>query len=282
MSTYIMEHLIDGNLNKVKKIIMYGNIDIHANNEQIFRWSCRSKNMEVPKWLLQYSIDIKSPIDIYAIYRNNNAFNLACCFGNLETVKWLWDLSCKNNNPYNLQIGNYCGFRLCCLYGNLETLKWIYELSIKVNNPIDIRMENDYAFKKSCVVQKNDIAEWLCSICPEYSIIYDVDKNKIEYKIKSIIDRIKENKNNKNKLKLLTQNFAQIEENNDFSCLVCCRNKNYILNLKCNNKFDHCFCVDCFYQWYSKNTHICAYCKTHFTISENKNTRIPVRRNREE
>jgi hypothetical protein len=294
MCDKIMNYLFDGNLHKLKKIFDKYDVDLHKGDEHIFRWSCRSNNTEVPKWLFQHSIDINSPINIFAKYKNNDAFRVACCYGNLETAIWLWNLSCELNSPYDIHMGDDCAFRISCNNDHYETAKWLWELSQKINSPINVRVHNDYAFKQSCLHKNLDLVNWLCEVCPDYQINI-TPSGEIEYTIKTIFDKIKENRNNTKILQKLIQNFAQLEEykisieseqNDNPVCLICMQDNNVLFNLKCFNKNNHHYCIDCFCLWYSKHVHKCTHCTYVFQIKnkvENMGQvqRLPIRRERE-
>ena len=61
-------------------------INIHANNEFIFLWSCENGYLEVAKWLWS----LNQNINIHA--NDEFAFRWSCLHGHLETAKWLWSL----------------------------------------------------------------------------------------------------------------------------------------------------------------------------------------------
>ena len=56
----------------------YGKIDIHANNEYAFRWSCYNGNLEIVKWLLSLKEEY-GKIDIHA--DDESAFRWSCYNG---------------------------------------------------------------------------------------------------------------------------------------------------------------------------------------------------------
>ncbi len=294
MGDNIMDYLFAGNLYRIKKVFKNYNIDIHKGDEHIFRWSCRSNNTEVPKWLLQYSKDIKSPIDIFAKHKNNDAFRVACYYGNLETAKWLWDISCELNSPYDIHLGDDCAFKVSCMNNHYEIAKWLWNLSLKIKSPINIRANDDITFKLTCMYKNLDLANWLCELCHDYQINVK-QSGEIEYTIKTFFDKIKENRNDINVLKNLIQNFALLEEyvisnetnstNNPF-CLICMQDNNILFNLKCSGKHNHRYCIDCFCKWFSKNNLKCTHCTTLFHLENNEAKmqripRLPQRRDRE-
>jgi len=76
----------NGNLDTAKLIYKYNKIDIHCDNEYIFRVVCANGNLDIAKWLYNFgniNIDVKS-----------NECLLFSCFNNhLNVVKWLISLN---------------------------------------------------------------------------------------------------------------------------------------------------------------------------------------------
>ncbi|ATZ81078.1 hypothetical protein BMW23_1033 [Bodo saltans virus] len=62
----------------------------------------------------------------------------------------------------------------------------------------------------------------------------------------------------KNKF-IKNKNFVEI-------CCICNENTNMMLNLKCKNVFNHCYCTDCYFEWYSKNKKTCVQCTNKFEV----------------
>jgi hypothetical protein len=275
-----MDCLLNGDLDKVKEMVLKNSTDfLHSNFENIFRWACRSENIEVPKWLWKYSNDIGSPIDICARYKNNDAFRVACCYGNLETAKWLWELSLKLNKPIDINLGDDVAFRLSCEHNHLHIAKWLWDLSFddkinKDNLPIDFSYRNHIVFRKCCSLGLIDIVLWLCEIYPNY----EKEIHKYDKIVKRILfEKINKHKNNLEELRKITWNMGFIEENNDeLECLVCKESKQYMINLKCQKKYDHSFCIECFYQWYKNNETKCVMCSVPFYQSEKQESQQQI------
>ena len=59
------------------------NIDVGANNECAFLYTCFNGHLRVAQWLLRVKPDIDVGTD------NELAFRLACCYGRLRTAQWL-------------------------------------------------------------------------------------------------------------------------------------------------------------------------------------------------
>jgi hypothetical protein len=65
-------------------------INIHANNEEAFRKSCKYERLEIAKWLYKISKENGEIINIHA--NNEEAFRKSCKYGRLEIAKWLCSL----------------------------------------------------------------------------------------------------------------------------------------------------------------------------------------------
>ena len=75
----------------------YSKIDIHADNELAFRWSCQNGHKEMAQWLIQLGeSNGYSKIDIHA--DNELAFKLSCESGHKEMAQWLIQLGGSNGN----------------------------------------------------------------------------------------------------------------------------------------------------------------------------------------
>ena len=69
-------------------------IDIHENDEYLFRISCRFGRLEIAKWLW----NLKKDINLHA--KNDEAFKMACFNGHYEIGSWL----CTLCDEYYLEI----------------------------------------------------------------------------------------------------------------------------------------------------------------------------------
>jgi hypothetical protein len=115
-----------------------------------------------------------------------------------------------------------------CGFGHLEVVKWLWSL----DQNIDIHSENDYAFRKSCTGEHLEVAKWLCTLCNDYYLEHD-DNNIINWKIlKSSLSQ---------KLKIITNKNLNIKD----ECIICKSNDIERINFNCNNKYNHCYCIDC-------------------------------------
>jgi len=162
-SDILNEEIIDSNKFDYKKLFKYGcemgklgcvkflyekyNVDVHENNEEVFRVSCMNGHLEVAKWL--YGLDGK--INIH--YNNEEAFIDGCYSGDLEVVKWLYGLDGKIDIHANREHAFYWS----CMYGHLEMAKWLYGLDGK----IDIHGNNEKMFQMVCGNGNVEILKYL-------------------------------------------------------------------------------------------------------------------------
>ena len=171
-----------------------------------------------------------------------------CGNGHIEAAKWLLQLSQEIKSPIDIRANNDYAFRWSCRNGKIEMAKWLWQLSQEIKSPINIRTYDDFAFKMSCNCGHVEVAKWLCTLCPQYSIIIN-DNKEIKYEI------------------LENNNIIQhkIEEKNlNLECIICCELNNIIINLKCQNKHNHYYCTNCFCQWYTNHPKKCLICMTPF------------------
>ena len=71
------------------------NINIHANNESAFQWSCKNSNLEVAKWLIKLIEYNKYKLLVYYNITSNNLLQ------NLIKLKLLRHIKIKKNKHHN-------------------------------------------------------------------------------------------------------------------------------------------------------------------------------------
>ena len=74
-------------------------IDIHANDEYAFRWSCMNGHLIVAKWL--YSLKQHS-INIHI--NEECAFRWSCIKGHLDVAQWLYSIGHVNIHARNRSV----------------------------------------------------------------------------------------------------------------------------------------------------------------------------------
>ncbi len=117
-------------------------------------------------------------------------------------------------------------FVFSCANGYLEVAKWLWGL----NQNINIHIGDEYAFRLSCSRGRLKVAIWLCTLCNDYYLEHD-DNKIINWKIQKLSQ----------KLKTITNKNQNIKD----ECLICKSNYVERINFNCNNKHNHCYCIDC-------------------------------------
>ena len=112
---------------KIMEIILsLDKIDIHVQDNKIFRFACKHNRLEILKILHTNS---KNKLD------NNSYFRTACVNGYFEMAKWIYSF----DNNINVESDNNYALRYSlCKNINIDIPKWIYSLHIK--NTINIDM----------------------------------------------------------------------------------------------------------------------------------------------
>ena len=121
-------------------------INISANNDHAFRYSCLKGHLEVAKWLLS----VKPDINISA--KDEWAFRYSCSYGHLEVAKWL--LSVKPD--INISAKDDEAFCCACIYKKSKLIEWLQSLK-----PYLYVFEYDLDLKYNCYkIRSKEEANW--------------------------------------------------------------------------------------------------------------------------
>lgn len=108
-------------------------LDMHADGDLAFRWSCSTGQLESIKLLVNLSGLIKSKIDIHA--KGEQAFKSACYEGHLDIVKFLLEYGQKTNSPIDIHDNQDETFILALGGGHQDIIKYLLKYSAS-NSPI--------------------------------------------------------------------------------------------------------------------------------------------------
>lgn len=244
-----------------------------------FSDACRSGYAQLAKLLYEISLAEGTKIDIHR--QNDNIFKMSCQNGHLELARWLYEVSKTDNNNNNngkidIHVFNDFPFRWSCRNGYVEVAKWLYELSKSDDNGlINIHIEDDYVFKWCCdnhnksfnmvtnyIYSKQNFfltLSWLCSLTEDYTMISEFGK--LKYKIKNVQTDLKDillddkfGNTTFNKLLALEKYYENAPTMNksdkDDVCPICLADdKTKYVKLDC----EHLLCVDCYVQYKEDN-----------------------------
>lgn len=148
----------NGNLEMVsdlytKSISNGKTINIHVDSDGAFRYSCYHGHLNITKYLLT----LNGKINIFAC--GYYALTNSCINGHLEMAEYLYRLYLENNIDHDKLIGIFCRILDEIIERNhyIETIKWIYSLNI---------VDNYIILKNICRYDNLDIIKWFISSEP--------------------------------------------------------------------------------------------------------------------
>ena len=171
-----------GNLNTVKYIIeycRYTNINIHNNNEELFRNTCKFNRTEVVKYLVDYCNIHNTPIDIHVC--GEQVF-LISCYCKFDIMIFLLEYSYKMNDKINIHINNEKALRNCINSDVLDAVKYLLEFSEKTNDLFDVSLLDVEILFTNRAEIRIQIFEYLNNYCKKHNMyinIYITDTNRI-------------------------------------------------------------------------------------------------------
>lgn len=167
-----IQHKID--IGKLKEYY-FANIlrlNIHDNNEVIFRTSCKYGRTDIAKWILELG-----ETNIHAL--DDHAFWEACTSGHTETVKWLISVQEKYGKIENVTT---CLLLTVCINSNSNIVRLLL-----LNFDIEYKRGKDKLFKTICKKGNLEIIEALCDHEPTYN--YEIKDGKVYHVINRKINR---------------------------------------------------------------------------------------------
>ena len=164
----------DGNLEEAIYIYNKYKPNIHAEDDEVFRFACKNGHINIAQWL--YGLEDKPNIHIEDEY----AFRLACKYGHINIAQWLYGLEDKPN----IHAVDDEAFRFACKNGHINIAQWLtiicndYYIEIidnkikswKIKNSLEDFYENkdyDKIIDILKIQKNNNIILETCSICYE-------------------------------------------------------------------------------------------------------------------
>jgi len=163
MNPHEFYQLCVSDLEKAKMMHSQGKVDIHAQDDFVFRWSCVNGRLEVAQWLHSQGANIHAWDDY--------AFRWSCKNGHLEVAQWL------HSQGANIRTNDDYAFIWSCMNDHLEVAQWLH------SRGANIHAQDDHTFIWCCKNGHPEVAQWLCEIEPRYSITSS--PGKISYHIMS-------------------------------------------------------------------------------------------------
>ena len=170
-------------------------INIHKNNEEIFKLVCKKRYIKIMRFLLKISYWHDKEIDIHI--DNEECFRTACEYGHLDVVKYLLKISNKKTytkiDIYEYgrsddMVDEFNGFDIACQNGHLHILiylisiTWMYKDNTKLYLP-DLFEEFTYLMLTNNCIHLNIIRYFLEEAENDIRL-----RNKIEHDFNSIIN----------------------------------------------------------------------------------------------
>lgn len=136
-------------------------IDIHYNNDVIFRSACEKGHIKTAKWLL--SLEPKyGKIDIH--YDDDNVLLCSASKNRLTVVKWLLSLE-STHGKFNIHTKMDCIFTYTCKKGYFNMAKLMESLK---DTHGKFNIKHDLSFYDVCTNGDMKMVKWLLSLEPEY------------------------------------------------------------------------------------------------------------------
>jgi hypothetical protein len=119
---YFIKAYQSNNLDLVKWLYNFGDINIHDNNEYIFRWCCIQGYLDIAQWI--YSL---GNVNLFAC--DSEAFEASCTNGHIHVIKWLYSLG-----KYKLDVQYLSSlFDQACRDAQIEVAGWLYLVGANIH-----------------------------------------------------------------------------------------------------------------------------------------------------
>ena len=159
--SFVVKYLID---HEEKR---HNNIDIHTENEKVFKCACDTGHISTVKYLIWLGENGYGKIDIHT--ESEKAFQYACCIENINTAKYLVWLGENGYDRINIHIFDddedydeeYL-FASACRRDNIKIAKYLVWLGENGYGKIDIHCNGDEtAFISACSEGHTEVVKYL-------------------------------------------------------------------------------------------------------------------------
>ena len=148
-------------------------IDLHDQNDEILKISCKNGRVSIVKWIWQLAIDIELE---FKIQQNiQHAFYFSCLYCHIELVEWFWDLFLQKKIHLTadaLTIQYYMLRITSKSHGGIEKkcLLMLQFLKKNCKEIIDIHCNEDELFTNCISKGHFQIAKWLIAVTKDTPI----------------------------------------------------------------------------------------------------------------
>ena len=178
------ETFTKGNTKLIQFIWDLGGINIHDDNEHIFRLACSMGNLNIVKYVYNLSLlPGIGAINIHSIDQDGHGI-FKSAFRKIEIVKWLYNLSCEIDpitntiRKFDVYANDYEFFIAACYYSNVDVAQFIWNIGLETGPGIDLNklvVENNM-FKNLCSFKELQMIQWMFDMCNIMGISIPLDQ----------------------------------------------------------------------------------------------------------
>lgn len=150
----------------------FGSIDLHANDEFLFRAHARKADLEICKMLFDISRkEIDGTPNFINVHANGDEAFWSSYHTNNLVSKWIIELCEELHQKYpeyplvDITANNNYAFRMSILGGNLDMCQWLFYLSLEPGyKKIDIGANNRELLEYCLDRNQMKIYDWMCEL----------------------------------------------------------------------------------------------------------------------
>lgn len=161
MSTLLsrIENAVElGDLPLFARLVSLPTVDVHTDDEAVFRVACYFGNRQIVEFLLRHAAAAGQPVDVHVL--DDAAIDIACQNGHTSTVQLLlhWCQHSVDITRHEQEV-----FRHACFHGHTGTARFLTRYCRKhtARPALDVGFENHRAFRGACWNLQFPTARWL-------------------------------------------------------------------------------------------------------------------------